>query len=197
MGSPPSYYSTSQKPTELWNKQVSMGGLSPHPRTRVPWSLHSNESNLALYETVLLPNENPVLSPFLMTLSWSLTGRGHNNWLFSDLLQLWYGPQEMLSFWPMSLGTQSISPWIERAEINLWYRWAGKGDEEVGNSSQHWEAFHIGSLFFLTHAKLDQMPDLGSGRKLLQAQLQWPLCKQLLYFYFPLQFGAWHILSII
>lgn len=69
MGSPPSYYSTSQKPTELWNKQVSMGGLNPHPRTTVPWSLHSNESNLALHETFLFPNENPVLSPFLMMLS--------------------------------------------------------------------------------------------------------------------------------
>lgn len=36
MGSPPSYYSTSQKPTELWNKQVSTRGLSPHPRSGVP-----------------------------------------------------------------------------------------------------------------------------------------------------------------
>lgn len=42
------------------------------------------------------------------------------------------------------------------------------------------------TLFFLTHAKLGQMPDLGSGRKLLQVQLQWPLCKWLLSFYFPL-----------
>lgn len=75
MGSPPSYYSTSQKPTELWNKQVSMQGLSPHPRSRVPRRLHSNESNLALHETFLLPNENPVLSPFLMMSSFPLQAK--------------------------------------------------------------------------------------------------------------------------
>lgn len=108
MGSPPSYNSTSQKPTELWNKQVSMGGTEPTPEK---WSAMkpSNESNLALHETFLLPNENPVLSPFLMMISCPLQAKDEIMDFFLTSSSCGMGHKRMFFFfWPMILGTQAF-----------------------------------------------------------------------------------------
>lgn len=174
MGSPPSYYSTSQKPTELWNKQVSMGGLSPHPTTKVPWSLHSNESNLALHETFLLPNENPVLSPFLMMFSCPL--QAENTIMDFSLTCSSYdkGHKRCFPSDPWARAPKALHLGKCRDQSLVQMSWEeGWGSREFLPGLRRLPH----SLFFLTHVKLDQMPDLGSERKLIQVQLQWPLCK--------------------
>lgn len=139
MGSPPSYYSTSQKPTEPWNKQVSMGGLSPHPRSTVPWSLHSNESNLALHETFLLLNENPVLSPFLMMGSCPLQAKDliMDFSLTCSSCGVTNKRIGSSSFWPMSLDIWSVSSQTETM-TNFWQQL--KHEVHAGSLPKYWKA---------------------------------------------------------